>query len=82
MHSKKNRPSTHCKKVILYSRQKIQNRAELTAKKKYLLLNFTGLFVFFIFACILISCGKSGKSEPESEASPQTSRTANSTYRT
>ena len=39
--------------------------------KKYLLLNFTGLFVFFIFACILISCGKSGKSEPESEASPK-----------
>ena len=28
--------------------------------KKYILLNLTGLFVFFIFTCIFISCGKSG----------------------
>jgi len=37
--------------------------------KKYILLNLTGLFVFFLFTCILISCGKSGKAKPESEDS-------------
>jgi hypothetical protein len=37
--------------------------------KKYILLNLTGLFVFFLFTCMFISCGKSGKSNPESEES-------------
>ena len=37
--------------------------------KKYILLNLTGLFVFFLFTCMFISCGKSGKSKPESEES-------------
>ena len=37
--------------------------------KKYILLNLTGLFVFFLFTCMFISCGKSGKSNPDSEES-------------
>jgi len=37
--------------------------------RKYILLNLTGLFVFFLFTCMFISCGKSGKSKPESEES-------------
>ena len=37
--------------------------------RKYILLNLAGLFVFFIFTCMFISCGKSGKSNPESEES-------------
>ena len=37
--------------------------------RKYILLNLTGLFVFFLFTCMFISCGKSGKSNPESEES-------------
>jgi hypothetical protein len=37
--------------------------------KKYILLNLTGVFVFFLFTCMFISCGKSGKSNPESEES-------------
>ena len=37
--------------------------------KKYILLNLTGLFVFFLFTCMFISCGKSGESNPESEES-------------
>ena len=37
--------------------------------KKYIILNLTGLFVFFLFTCMFISCGKSGKSNPESEES-------------
>ena len=37
--------------------------------KKYILLNLTGLFVFFLFTCMFISCGKSGKSKPETEES-------------
>ena len=41
----------------------------MTAMRKYILLNLTGLFVFFLFTCMFISCGKSGKSKPESEES-------------
>lgn len=37
--------------------------------RKYILLNLAGLFVFFIFTCMFISCGKFGKSNPESEES-------------
>ena len=37
--------------------------------RKYILLNLIGLFVFFLFTCMFISCGKSGKSKPESEES-------------
>ena len=37
--------------------------------KKYIILNLTGLFVFFLFTCMFISCGKSGKSKPETEES-------------
>ena len=37
--------------------------------RKYILLNLAGLFVFFLFTCMFISCGKSGKSNPESEES-------------
>ena len=39
--------------------------------KKYILLNLIGLFVFFLFTCMFISCGKSGKSKSESEESPK-----------
>ena len=38
--------------------------------KKYIFLNLTGLFVFFLFTCILISCGKSGKAKPEASNPP------------
>jgi len=37
--------------------------------RKYILLNLAGLFVFFLFTCMFISCGKSGESNPESEKS-------------
>jgi hypothetical protein len=69
LHSKKTGPHPTVKKAILYSRQKIKIHAEITPMKKYILLNLTGLFVFFLFTCMFISCGKSGKSNPESEES-------------
>ena len=37
--------------------------------RKYILLNLAGLFVFFLFTCMFISCGKSGKSTSDSEES-------------
>jgi hypothetical protein len=37
--------------------------------RKYILLNLTGLLVFFLFTCMFTSCGKSGKSKPETEES-------------
>jgi hypothetical protein len=44
--------------------------------RKYILLNLAGLFVFFLFTCMFISCGKSGKSNPESEESSKPSTTS------
>ena len=34
--------------------------------KKFLLLNFTGIFLFFVIACMFISCGKSSATKEES----------------
>jgi len=41
--------------------------------KKYILLNLTGLFVFFLFTCMFISCGKSKPESEESSKPPTTS---------
>ncbi|MBC8325137.1 MAG: hypothetical protein H8E27_05880 [Verrucomicrobia subdivision 3 bacterium] len=45
--------------------------------KKYILLNLTGLFVFFLFTCMFISCGKSGNppASTKKKTTPQKSGT-------
>jgi hypothetical protein len=43
--------------------------------KKYILLNLSALFAFFLAACMFISCGKSKKSKPswDGQSRPETS---------